>query len=696
MGFVPAAEADSTALIRRVTFDLTGLPPTPEEVEAFTSDDKPGAFERLVDRLLASPKYGERWAQHWLDLAHYADSNGFELDAERPDAWRYRDWVVAALNEDMPYDRFVELQLAGDEIAPGDPTALIATGFGRCGPREVVSGNLDPAVVRQSELTEITATVGSVFLGLTIGCARCHDHKFDALPTTDYYRLQSFFAAAKLVDVPTASKAETEAFEAAKKAMAEQDGPLAKGDGRAGGPLPQGPRGEEEGDAHGRRAGRPGDPREGADADPEADGRGARIGAEDHMGGRGRGRGRQSRRPRHPRGPEAPDSRDRDHPPPPPLRGDGTGGPGSDGPRDLRPRAGRAQAEGPAGGPSSPRRAPRLAAEGRLSRRDHARQDHHGTPCGPGAVADAARSPLDGTGDRQPTLAASLRPGDRRHSQRLRRAGRIPFASRTARLAGLRAGLARLAAQGHPSADGHLGRLPAGEHPRDGRRAGRGRPRQYARLEDESPEARGREPPRRHADRLGRPEREDGGPGRPGPHREGGRGPDLHRGRGGRPLARDRRPGRAPPALALPLPEAERALSDVRRLRRPGHPDLLRPARRQHARLAGARPPEQRLRRRARPSPRRPALSRGGRLLRVPDRAGLSRGPGACPPAGRAGAGKGLPRRPGRPPPRPARTWRASPGRALVRPPGTDPAEAAALVDFALAMLNRNEFVYLP
>ncbi len=228
MGFVPAAEADPTALIRRVTFDLTGLPPTPEEVKAFSGDDRPGAFERLVDRLLASPKYGERWAQHWLDLAHYADSNGFELDAERPDAWRYRDWVVTALNDDMPYDRFVELQLAGDEISPGDSTALIATGFGRCGPREVVAGNLDPAVVRQSELTEITATVGSVFLGLTIGCARCHDHKFDALPTTDYYRLQSFFAAAKLVDVPTASKAETEAFEAAKKAVAERAAPLRK------------------------------------------------------------------------------------------------------------------------------------------------------------------------------------------------------------------------------------------------------------------------------------------------------------------------------------------------------------------------------------------------------------------------------------------------------------------------------------
>ena len=119
-----APEADRVALLRRVTFDLTGLPPTLEERAAFLEDNRPDAYERLVDRLLASPRYGERWAQHWLDLAHYAESNGFELDAERPDAWRYRDWVVNALNNDMPYDQFVSLQLAGDELAPGDSSAL--------------------------------------------------------------------------------------------------------------------------------------------------------------------------------------------------------------------------------------------------------------------------------------------------------------------------------------------------------------------------------------------------------------------------------------------------------------------------------------------------------------------------------------------------------------------------------------------
>ncbi len=228
MGFRPAPEADRPALIRRVTYDLTGLPPSPAEVDAFLQDGRPDAYERLVDRLLNSPHHGERWGQHWLDLAHYADSNGFELDAERPDAWRYRDWVVRSLNADIPYDRFLSLQLAGDELHPGDREALIATGFCRCGPREVVGGNVIPEVKRQSELTEITGTVGSVFLGLTIGCARCHDHKFDAIPTTDYYRLQSFFAASQLEDVPIALASERNAFDAAAKSVHTKVAPLRK------------------------------------------------------------------------------------------------------------------------------------------------------------------------------------------------------------------------------------------------------------------------------------------------------------------------------------------------------------------------------------------------------------------------------------------------------------------------------------
>jgi hypothetical protein len=228
LGMVQAREADRVALIRRVTFDLTGLPPSPDEVAAFVGDRRPDAYDRLVDRLLASPQYGERWGQHWLDLAHYADSNGFELDAERPDAWRYRDWVVNALNTDLPYDRFLTLQIAGDDIAPGDRDALIATGFCRCGPRELVGGNVIPEEKRQSELTEITGTVGSVFLGMTIGCARCHDHKFDAIPTTDYYRLQSFFAASELTDSPISSPKDREAYTAVEKAIQQKVAPLKK------------------------------------------------------------------------------------------------------------------------------------------------------------------------------------------------------------------------------------------------------------------------------------------------------------------------------------------------------------------------------------------------------------------------------------------------------------------------------------
>jgi hypothetical protein len=207
------APASKPELLRRVTFDLTGLPPTASELEDFLADRSPGAWEKVVDRLLASSAYGERWAQHWLDLAHYADSNGFEIDADRPDSWRYRDWVIKALNEDMPYDRFLTLQVSGDESAPGDHDALIASGFGRSGPREVVAGNIDPEVKRQSELVEATTTIGSVFLGLTIGCARCHDHKFDPLPTTDYYGLEAFFAGTQLKELPIHETAEKEAYD---------------------------------------------------------------------------------------------------------------------------------------------------------------------------------------------------------------------------------------------------------------------------------------------------------------------------------------------------------------------------------------------------------------------------------------------------------------------------------------------------
>jgi hypothetical protein len=189
----PAPEADRETLIRRVHFDLTGLPPTPAEIDAFLADPRPDAYERLVDSLLDSPEYGERWARHWLDLARYAESDGFKSDKDRPNAWRYRDWAVDALNRDMPYDQFVRLQLAGDELAPGDPEAFLATAFNRNWPFE--DNNMVPGLNHQLMLDDMTDTTASVFLGLTIGCARCHDHKFDPISQKDYYRFQALFAA---------------------------------------------------------------------------------------------------------------------------------------------------------------------------------------------------------------------------------------------------------------------------------------------------------------------------------------------------------------------------------------------------------------------------------------------------------------------------------------------------------------------
>jgi hypothetical protein len=194
-GLAPAAPAKREHLLRRVTFDLTGLPPTPEEAASFVTDNSPDAWAKVVDRLLASPAYGERWGRHWLDLARYADSNGYEFDEPRPDAWRYRDYVIRSFNADKPYDRFVIEQLAGDEAFPDDRDARIATGFNLLGPD--MTDASDQFQRRHNTLTDMTDTAGLAFLGLTIACARCHDHKFEPLPQTDYYRLLAFFTPAE-------------------------------------------------------------------------------------------------------------------------------------------------------------------------------------------------------------------------------------------------------------------------------------------------------------------------------------------------------------------------------------------------------------------------------------------------------------------------------------------------------------------
>jgi len=204
----PAAEADKATLIRRVTYNLHGLPPTPEEIAAFAADKSPQAYERLVDRLLASPRYGEQWARHWLDVVRFAESDGYEYDTHRPDAYRFRDYVIASLNEDKPYDVFLREQLAGDEIDPKNDALLVASGFNRLGPLRKNQGNQDVASSRTEVLTEMANIVGAAFLGMTMGCARCHDHKFDPIRQSDYYRLQGYFAQTQEHDVVVATPEE--------------------------------------------------------------------------------------------------------------------------------------------------------------------------------------------------------------------------------------------------------------------------------------------------------------------------------------------------------------------------------------------------------------------------------------------------------------------------------------------------------
>jgi hypothetical protein len=203
----PAPEADRRTLIRRLSFDLLGLPPTPEDVAAFVADESPDAYEELVDRLLASEHYGERWARHWLDIAHYADTHGFERDQLRPNAWRYRDWVIKALNTDLPYDEFLRRQIAGDVIAPDDADAVIATGFLAAGPWDFVgqvetTSDMLKRQARADDLDDMVTQVMTSCCGVTINCARCHDHKLDPIPQRDYYSLVSVFAGVKRGDRP--------------------------------------------------------------------------------------------------------------------------------------------------------------------------------------------------------------------------------------------------------------------------------------------------------------------------------------------------------------------------------------------------------------------------------------------------------------------------------------------------------------
>jgi len=205
-GLKPSPEVDRAALIRRVTLDLIGLPPSPEEVEAFVQDDSPRAYEAVIDRLLASPHYGERWGRHWLDLARYADTSGFHNDLDRPYAWKYRDYVIRSFNDDKPYARFIAEQIAGDEIEGADEQTLIATGFCRNGSSndDNMGKNAEAlAQYRADQLDDVISTTSSVFLGLTIGCARCHDHKTEPILARDYYSLMAIFNGTERIGLPS-------------------------------------------------------------------------------------------------------------------------------------------------------------------------------------------------------------------------------------------------------------------------------------------------------------------------------------------------------------------------------------------------------------------------------------------------------------------------------------------------------------
>ena len=191
-GVKPSPPADRATLIRRVSLDLTGLPPTPQEVDEFLNDRRPDAYARVVDRLLASPHYGEKWARYWLDLAHYADSDGYEKDLERPWAWRYRQWVIDALNRDMPYDEFTIEQIAGDELPGATVEQKVATGFFRQTLTNREAG-VDQRETRFEQLVDRTGTFATVWLGLTVRCAQCHDHKYDPIKQKDFYQILAYF-----------------------------------------------------------------------------------------------------------------------------------------------------------------------------------------------------------------------------------------------------------------------------------------------------------------------------------------------------------------------------------------------------------------------------------------------------------------------------------------------------------------------
>ncbi len=217
-GLRPAAPSTTRALVRRVYFDLIGLPPTPEQVEEFLADTSPHSFENLIDRLLASPHYGERWGRHWLDVVRFAETNGYERDGPKPNAWRYRDYVIRSFNDDKPFDRFILEQLAGDELETVTNDSRIALGFNRLGPWD--DEPADPLMYRYELLDDMLKATSTVFLGMTLHCARCHEHKFDPISQRDYYNLLAFLTPSKHADdLPLAPESERTAHAAENSAI---------------------------------------------------------------------------------------------------------------------------------------------------------------------------------------------------------------------------------------------------------------------------------------------------------------------------------------------------------------------------------------------------------------------------------------------------------------------------------------------
>jgi hypothetical protein len=225
-GLALSTEADRITLIRRLSFDLIGLPPSPREIDGFVQDRSPKAYEQLVERLLASPHYGERWGRHWLDVARYTESQGFEYDKLRDNAWHYRDYVIKSFNDDKPYDRFMKEQIAGDVLEPVTSDGIIGASLLVCGPWDEAGNSqanaAQKATTREEEMEDMISVVGQSFLGLTINCARCHAHKFDPIPQEEYYRVKSVFDGVKHGERPIVSPAEAEAREERIAALKEQ------------------------------------------------------------------------------------------------------------------------------------------------------------------------------------------------------------------------------------------------------------------------------------------------------------------------------------------------------------------------------------------------------------------------------------------------------------------------------------------